>query len=140
MSDTQNHDSGSERRQPSKTVAQLIGRRIREIRAEREWSQRDLAALLGLSSSRLNKYENGLHEPPVRLLVRMAQILEVPLDLLAMPEPPQFPIGDADVLARVRRLLGLPGVDKRAVVALLDVILGFFGFVQGARGGEGGPR
>lgn len=63
-------------------LARLIGGRIAALRVERGWSQRDLAALAGIIPSRLDLYEKGRHEPPLRTLKRLARALAVPLEAL----------------------------------------------------------
>ncbi len=67
------------------TEAKRIGRRIREIRMEREMSQGELGELLGLTADRIQKYENGVSRPKDDMLKRIAAALDVSVFALADP-------------------------------------------------------
>jgi transcriptional regulator with XRE-family HTH domain len=100
-----------------------IGNRIRELRKERGWSQRDLAARANLSHHRLSKYENG-HQAPLGALIRIARSLGILVDVL-LPDTGDLPRDeeDAQLLGRIRRLAALGGGEKAVACGLLDVVL-----------------
>ena len=50
--------------------------RLKEVRLERELTQKELADLLQITPSYLNKIENGKRLPNVLLAVRLASILD----------------------------------------------------------------
>lgn len=58
----------------------LIGRRIHEIRKERDLSQMDLADKTGLSVSYVSMIENGRRKVSLDALIRIANILGVTVD------------------------------------------------------------
>lgn len=61
----------------------LLGRRLRELREERDLSLRELAeALGGLSKAHLSDIELGQRNPSPSLLFKMAEVFEVPLEEL----------------------------------------------------------
>ncbi|HEV2853817.1 MAG TPA: helix-turn-helix transcriptional regulator [Thermoanaerobaculia bacterium] len=64
----------------SESLARRIGRNIAALRLAKDWSQEVLAARVGLTRSRLSKWESGDHVPPVEKLVDLARELEVGLD------------------------------------------------------------
>ena len=64
----------------NKTLARRIGRNIAALRVAGDWSQAELAARVRIERSRLAKWENGDHVPPVESLVNLAGKLEVRLD------------------------------------------------------------
>jgi DNA-binding XRE family transcriptional regulator len=69
---------------PSKNLAPRIARRLRRIRAKRRLSQRALAAQLGIHASNYARLESGRHTPSTSTLVKLCEILRVPLtDLVA---------------------------------------------------------
>jgi putative transcriptional regulator len=71
-----------------------FGKRVRELREERGWSQEDLQARTGVSESTISEVENGRYaQPRVALGMTLAQAFgyEHPAALLGLPEPPRPP-------------------------------------------------
>lgn len=61
--------------------ALAIGSRVRELRTERGWSQRELGQRCdGLAQSQIADVERGAHHPRPPLLARLAAALEVPIE------------------------------------------------------------
>jgi transcriptional regulator with XRE-family HTH domain len=110
---------------PSTTGAfgQELGARLRALRTERGWSQRELGRRLGVLQSKLSKYESGTHQPSLRTLVRIASLYEVSTDyLLTGAELPAPPLRDGRLLDRFRRL-GAAGEELRLIVlSILDAL------------------
>ncbi len=50
--------------------------RLRVLRAEREWSQGDLAARLGVSRQTINAVETGKYDPSLPLAFKIARLFE----------------------------------------------------------------
>jgi len=51
----------------------LIKTRLRGLRAEREWSQAQLAAQVGVSRRAINSIEKGRYHPNLRLAFKIAR-------------------------------------------------------------------
>ena len=66
----------------------MLGMRIALLRAEKGWSQAELARRIGVSASAVGMYEQGRREPSLGLLVRLAQEFGVTTDYLLMGETP----------------------------------------------------
>jgi len=62
-----------------------VGRRIREIRTTRGWTQAELGEWVGLSADRVQKYENGIRKPKSDMLREFAKALGV--ETLALTDP-----------------------------------------------------
>lgn len=60
----------------------MLGLRIALLRAEKGWSQAELAKRIGVSASAVGMYEQGRREPSLALLVCLAQELDVTTDYL----------------------------------------------------------
>lgn len=60
----------------------LLGQRLKELREERGLTQKQLSAQLGLNSVTYLHYEKAQREPPLAVLVQMAQFFEVTTDYL----------------------------------------------------------
>ena len=54
--------------------------RLRVLRAERDWSQAELAERLGVSRQTVNAIENGKYDPSLPLAFKMAAIFEMPIE------------------------------------------------------------
>lgn len=60
----------------------FLGQRLKELRIERGWTQKETAEKLGLHSVTYLHYEKGQREPPLALLADMAALFEVSTDYL----------------------------------------------------------
>lgn len=58
--------------------------RLRILRAEREWSQQDLADRLGVSRQSVNAIETGRYDPSLPLAFRIADVFEAPIEAIFM--------------------------------------------------------
>jgi Predicted transcriptional regulators len=63
-----------------------IGSRIKNIRKEKGFTQREMAKRLDLPFSTYSNYENDNREPSFEILNRIAKILELPVALLIADE------------------------------------------------------
>src|ERR1700688_4016693 len=125
------------RPQPS-AFSRAIGARLRELREERGWTQRELDSRLGILQSKLSKYESGTHQPSLRTLVRMANLFGVSTDyLLTGTGTPVPPLRDDRLLDRFRRL-GASGEEMQSIVlSILDALFELGACLE--RRGTGSP-
>lgn len=54
--------------------------RLRKLRAERGWSQSDLAARLEVSRQTVNAIETGRYAPSLPLAFRIAELFDLPIE------------------------------------------------------------
>lgn len=54
--------------------------RLRELRAERRWSQADLADHLDVSRQTVNALETGRYDPSLPLAFRIARLFDLPIE------------------------------------------------------------
>lgn len=59
-----------------------LGTRLRQLRQERGWTQRQVAARIGGTASIVSAYENGIRQPSYEALVRLAGLYAVSTDYL----------------------------------------------------------
>jgi len=62
-----------------------VTNRLRVLRAERRWSQADLAERLGVSRQTVNAIETGKYDPSLPLAFRMAALFERPIEEIFDP-------------------------------------------------------
>ncbi|HXA38750.1 MAG TPA: helix-turn-helix transcriptional regulator [Phenylobacterium sp.] len=56
--------------------------RLKVLRAERDWSQADLAARLDVSRQSVNAIETGKYDPSLPLAFRIAKLFEMPIEAI----------------------------------------------------------
>ena len=101
-----------------------IGARIRQLRGERGWDPRELAARLGVPLARLLRYEDGVAAPPLGVLLRLARLLSVSVDYLLTGDAAGAPpLRHAQLLERFRKVGALGEAERSAVIAILDALL-----------------
>ncbi len=54
--------------------------RLKVLRAERDWSQADLAARLDVSRQAVNAIETGKHDPSLPLAFRLSRLFELHIE------------------------------------------------------------
>lgn len=57
-----------------------MNNRLRVLRAERQWSQQDLADRLGVSRQSVNAIETGKYDPSLPLAFRIADLFAMPIE------------------------------------------------------------
>lgn len=60
--------------------------RLKVLRAERDWSQADLAERLEVSRQTINAIETGKYDPSLPLAFKMARLFEQPIEAIFDPE------------------------------------------------------
>ena len=60
--------------------------RLKVLRAERDWSQLDLADRLGVSRQSVNAIETGRYDPSLPLAFRIAKIFGLPVESIFIDE------------------------------------------------------
>lgn len=57
-----------------------MNNRLKVLRAERNWSQADLADALGVSRQTVNALETGRYDPSLPLAFRIARVFAQPIE------------------------------------------------------------
>ena len=57
-----------------------MNNRLRILRAERRWSQQDLADRLEVSRQSVNAIETGKYDPSLPLAFRIAELFDLPIE------------------------------------------------------------
>jgi len=61
--------------------------RLRVLRAEREWSQAELAERLGVSRQTINAIETEKYDPSLPLAFALAELFALSIENIFQPEP-----------------------------------------------------
>lgn len=65
--------------------------RLKVLRAERDWSQADLAARLEVSRQTINALETGKYDPSLPLAFRIARLFGQPIEAIFQDDPDPGP-------------------------------------------------
>ncbi len=57
-----------------------MNNRLKVLRAERDWTQADLAARLDVSRQTVNAIEKGKYDPSLPLALRIARLFGLPIE------------------------------------------------------------
>ena len=60
--------------------------RLKVLRAERDWSQADLAERLGVSRQSVNAIETGKYDPSLPLAFRIARLFDASIEVIFTDE------------------------------------------------------
>jgi len=60
--------------------------RLKILRAERDWSQAQLAEALGVSRQTINAIETGKYDPSLPLAFKMAKLFESSIEDIFIPD------------------------------------------------------
>jgi putative transcriptional regulator len=63
-----------------------MNNRLKVLRAERDWSQADLAERLGVSRQTVNALETGRYDPSLPLAFRIARVFDQPIEAIFIAE------------------------------------------------------
>lgn len=112
------NNSGSEAKEP-------VGSRLARLRAERGYSQRDLAKETGISHRMIAYYEKQAQFPPAHVLPTLAKALGVSIDQLfgAQKIGANKPKKDMRLWHRFNRIERMDVKEKRKIIQLLDTFI-----------------
>jgi putative transcriptional regulator len=66
----------------------FVNNRLKVLRAERDWSQADLAARLRVSRQTVNAIETGRYDPSLPLAFTIAELFDLKIEEVFTPERP----------------------------------------------------
>ncbi len=105
-------------------ILKAFGGRLKELRKQKKWTQKELATKIDVRFSQLNKYESGLHAPPPEKLVELAGVLDTTVDFLLTGNADEaVPLHSPRLLDRFRALEGFEPDDQEAVIKLIDAMI-----------------
>ena len=105
-------------------LRQAFGARVKQLRKNQGWSQKQLAGQLHIRFQLLNKYEGGQHIPPPETLIKLASVLGTTVDYLLTGNPQQeLPTVDESLFRRFQVLERFNDDDKQTVIKLIDAMI-----------------
>lgn len=108
-----------------------FGARLKTLRNQQNWTQKELAGKLDISVNHVSKYENGAHLPSAEKLVLLAELFHTTMDYLVFgDERKDGKIHNTRLLQRLQEVENLNAKDQEAIFQLIDAVI-FRNKVQG---------
>lgn len=105
-------------------IRKKLGQRIKQLRKQNNWTQKELAAKIDVRFPQLNKYECGLHAPPVEKLIKTAEVFDTTVDyLLTGNHSEERPLHNLRLMERFEALQEFNTEDQEAVIKLIDAMI-----------------
>ncbi|MBX9853173.1 MAG: helix-turn-helix domain-containing protein [Cytophagaceae bacterium] len=100
-----------------------FGKKLRECREAKGFSQSKLAQELGLHHSIIGRYERDEAKPTIDVVKGMSKALNTTVGYLLGETSDALMIKDPVMLERFQEISNLPDEDKKCVYSLLDAYL-----------------
>jgi transcriptional regulator with XRE-family HTH domain len=107
-----------------RNIRVACGERLKALRKQKDLTQKEIAAQLGVHATQLNKYEMGMHAPPPDKLVFLAELFGVSVDyLLTGGATDTRPMHHHRLLERFRIAQEFASDDQEALIRLMDAMI-----------------
>ncbi len=105
-------------------VRKAFGQRLKRLRKQKRWTQKELAGMTGIGVSQFNKYECGLHVPPAEKLIELSRLLDTSVDYLLSGEAAQdCALHSTRLIKRFQALEEFDAEDQETVIKLIDAMI-----------------
>lgn len=105
-------------------LRKTFGKRLRDLRNQSRWSQKELAKKLGLKLSIFTKYEMGLHLPPPEKLIELSELFTTTVDfLLTGDRSEDAPLHNRRLIERLKAIQKFQAEDQEIVIRLIDALI-----------------
>lgn len=111
--------------QKKNSPKETFGKRIRQLRREREWSQEDLGKKINIHWQTVALYEKDDTIPSAMVLKRIAEALGVTADylLFGATDSPLSKIKNKELLKRIEQLDRVNPDDIKSLLDVMDVYI-----------------
>ena len=105
-------------------VRKAFGLRLKELRKQKGWTQKELANKVDIHFSQLNKYECGMHIPPIEKLIQLSNGFRVTLDYLIMGnQEKQQTLHNIRLLQRLQDVEKFDDDDQEMIIKMIDAMI-----------------
>lgn len=105
-------------------IRKAFGMRLKELRKQKGWTQKELTNQIDIRFAQLNKYECGMHIPPIEKLVQLGDALGVTLDYLIMGNRNQVQtLHNMRLIERLQEPEGFDSGDQEAIITMIDAMI-----------------
>jgi transcriptional regulator with XRE-family HTH domain len=103
-----------------------LGKRIIQLRKQKNMSQTDLAKMVGVSYAQIGRYEIKGAQPPAEVLKKIAGVLGTSVDYLVSgdsDEKARSTLNDAELLQQFKAVQQMDDEDKRVIKTMIDAFI-----------------
>lgn len=105
-------------------IRRAFGLRLKELRKQKGWTQKELAKQIDIRFAQLNKYECGMHIPPIERLIQLSTALGVTLDYLVMGNEENIqPLHNRRLMERLKELEQFGHEDQETIIRMIDAMI-----------------
>ena len=106
------------------SIRKAFGERLKQLRKDKGWTQKQLGNKIGVTYAQLNKYEGGTNAPPLDKLHSLASALGTTIDYLVTGNLSEdIPFHNTRLIQRFRELEGFEPEDQETVIKLIDAMI-----------------
>lgn len=106
------------------SIRKEFGQRIKQLRKDKGWTQKELGNKIGVTYAQLNKYEGGTNAPPLDKLHALASALEINVDYLVTGNlSDNLPLHNTRLIQRFQELESFSPEDQETVIKLIDAMI-----------------
>ncbi len=105
-------------------LRKAFGTRLKILRKQKHWTQKELAAKVDIRYQLLNKYESGQHIPPASTLINLADTLDTTIDYLLTGNPVESsPLSNTFLFKRFKEIESFNKEEQDTVITLIDAMI-----------------
>lgn len=105
-------------------MRKAVGSKLKALRKQKRMTQKELAAALDIGISQLNKYESGMHMPPIKKLIQLSSIFDITLDYLVKGKETDISeLHNNKFIKRFREIEHFDVEEQDAVLKILDAMI-----------------
>lgn len=115
---------GDDRQMKDNDMRKAFGDRLKTMRKQKHWTQKELAGMLDIGLSQFNKYECGLHIPPAEKLIELSRLLDTSVDYLLGGHDAQISdLHNTRLIKRFQELEQFNSDDQETIIKVLDAMI-----------------
>ena len=105
-------------------IRKAVGSRIKQLRKQKGWTQKELAKFIDGSYQQLNKYESGIHSPPLDKFIQLADTLNTTADYLITGNVAEdAPLHNRRLLQKFKLIEGFDASEQETVIKVIDAMV-----------------
>lgn len=101
-----------------------LGKKIKQLRQEKRWSQDELAYHAGIDGRQISRYENDKVTPSVEVVIKLAKAFDVSVDHLLIDDAPRRPLHEPSnrLTEKIMHLDNMSEEDEKSLLHVVNAI------------------